>query len=112
MGLLRKTMSVSTAGLVPYRNKEERAAKYTKQTRNAARALVAQQAVDLQVQREQAEGVRQLNAQAEARRVEAAHQSQQQHRVAASGPPPGWYQDPDGELTRWWDGTAWTEHRK
>ena len=42
MGLLRKTMSFSTAGLVPYRNKEERATKYAKQTRNAARALVAQ----------------------------------------------------------------------
>ncbi len=111
MGLLRKTMSVSSAGLVPYRNKEERAAKYAKQTRNAARALVAQQAVDLQVQREQAEGMSQLNAQAEARRIEAAHQSQRPA-SAPSGPPPGWYQDPDGELTRWWDGTSWTEHRK
>ena len=111
MGLLRKTMSVSTAGLVPYRNKEERATKYAKQTLNAARALVAQQAVDLQLQRDQAEGVRQLNAQAEARRIEAAQQSRQGH-ATPSGPPPGWYQDPDGELTRWWDGTAWTEHRK
>lgn len=73
--MLRKTMSVSSAGLVPYRNKEERATKYAKQTRNAARALVAQQAVDLQLQRDQAEGVRQLNTQAEARRFEAAHQS-------------------------------------
>ncbi len=112
MGLLRKTMSVSTVGLVPYRNKEERAAKYAKQTRNAARALVAQQAVDLQLQREQAEGVRQLNAQAEARRIEAARQAQRAVEVSPSGPPPGWYKDPEGEMTRWWDGTAWTEHRK
>jgi hypothetical protein len=31
----------------------------------------------------------------------------------ASGPPPEWYKDPDGgEALRWWDGTAYTEHRK
>lgn len=30
-----------------------------------------------------------------------------------SGPPAGWYQDPDGVPgNRWWDGTAWTEHRQ
>ncbi|MEU3839870.1 DUF2510 domain-containing protein [Streptomyces sp. NPDC028635] len=28
-------------------------------------------------------------------------------------PPPGWYPDPTAEhLERWWDGTAWTEHRR
>ncbi|MGA5899845.1 DUF2510 domain-containing protein [Streptomyces venetus] len=28
-------------------------------------------------------------------------------------PPPGWYPDPHGpHLERWWDGTAWTEHRR
>ncbi|WP_328564590.1 DUF2510 domain-containing protein [Streptomyces coelicoflavus] len=28
-------------------------------------------------------------------------------------PPPGWYRDPSGpHLERWWDGTAWTEHRR
>ncbi|MFG3273728.1 DUF2510 domain-containing protein [Streptomyces luteogriseus] len=27
-------------------------------------------------------------------------------------PPPGWYPDPHApHLQRWWDGTAWTEHR-
>ncbi|MGH3509091.1 MAG: DUF2510 domain-containing protein [Nocardioidaceae bacterium] len=27
-------------------------------------------------------------------------------------PPAGWYQDPErADLKRWWDGTAWTEHR-
>ncbi|WP_030867434.1 DUF2510 domain-containing protein [Streptomyces sp. NRRL S-37] len=27
-------------------------------------------------------------------------------------PPPGWYRDPHApHLERWWDGTAWTEHR-
>ncbi|MFJ5895273.1 DUF2510 domain-containing protein [Streptomyces sp. NPDC093064] len=28
-------------------------------------------------------------------------------------PPPGWYRDPNApHLERWWDGTAWTEHRR
>jgi hypothetical protein len=28
-------------------------------------------------------------------------------------PPPGWYRDPrHPHLERWWDGTAWTEHRR
>ncbi|MBC2903455.1 DUF2510 domain-containing protein [Streptomyces cupreus] len=28
-------------------------------------------------------------------------------------PPPGWYRDPKApHLERWWDGTAWTEHRR
>ncbi|MGN7138785.1 DUF2510 domain-containing protein, partial [Streptomyces pseudogriseolus] len=28
-------------------------------------------------------------------------------------PPPGWYPDPHApHLERWWDGTAWTDHRR
>ncbi|TXS45849.1 DUF2510 domain-containing protein [Streptomyces sp. uw30] len=28
-------------------------------------------------------------------------------------PPPGWYRDPSApHMERWWDGTAWTEHRR
>ncbi|MER6124779.1 DUF2510 domain-containing protein [Streptomyces sp. NPDC001795] len=31
----------------------------------------------------------------------------------SSTPPPGWYRDPSYPLTeRWWDGAAWTDHRR
>jgi hypothetical protein len=31
----------------------------------------------------------------------------------SSSPPPGWYRDPSYPLTeRWWDGSAWTDHRR
>lgn len=38
-----------------------------------------------------------------------------QERAAAAAPsppppPPGWYPDPSGPGTRWWDGSAWTHH--
>lgn len=30
---------------------------------------------------------------------------------STSGPPAGWYDDPQGSARRrWWDGTKWTEH--
>lgn len=31
--------------------------------------------------------------------------------MSTSGPTPGWYPDPAGVGTRWWDGRAWTDHR-
>ncbi|MEV5989695.1 DUF2510 domain-containing protein [Streptomyces sp. NPDC052051] len=31
----------------------------------------------------------------------------------SSAPPPGWYRDPSYPLTeRWWDGAAWSDHRR
>ena len=27
-----------------------------------------------------------------------------------TAPVPGWYQDPQGQGLRWWDGTGWTTH--
>lgn len=48
MGITRKTLSICTLGLIPYRNREERQTRYARQTRNAARASVAMEAAQLQ----------------------------------------------------------------
>jgi hypothetical protein len=31
---------------------------------------------------------------------------------STQAPPPGWYENPDGHGSRWWDGSQWTEHRQ
>lgn len=103
MGLLRKMTSLSTLGLVDYRSDKERIAKYTRQTRNATRAAVAQNARMLTNQSNQL-------AQAHVHHVET---HVQRHELLApvpvQGPPPGWYPDPSGTI-RWWDSYRWTEH--
>jgi hypothetical protein len=47
MGVLRKSLSVASAGLIDFRSDKERIARYTRQTRNAVRTqpvpLVQQQ---------------------------------------------------------------------
>jgi hypothetical protein len=80
MGMTRKFASVMTVGLIDYRSDKERIAKYTRQTRNAARAQARQPAPQYYVQ------------------------PQQQPVI-----PPGWYRDPAGApMMRWWDGGQWT----
>ena len=32
--------------------------------------------------------------------------------MSAEMPPAGWYNDPEGDGLRWWDGSQWTEHRR
>ena len=71
MGLIRKSMSVSTLGMVSYRSKEDRAAKYAKQTRNAARAQVAQQALALEHQRQMINQADHANVREEVRDMRA-----------------------------------------
>lgn len=95
MGLFRKVTSISTLGIVPYHNGQEktartqkRAAKYAKQTRNAARVGAVAGVV----------GVVQNHS--------AAKQA------IPSGPmptaPAGWYPDPtDPRRVCWWDGFQW-----
>lgn len=111
MGIIRKATSLSTLGLVSYRGKAERANDYQKETRNAARAQVAQNAMQLEIQRQQLAALDHGNVREEVRDL------QQFQPIAPImppqpvpvGPPPGWYPDQqDQALVRWYDGTAWT----
>ena len=107
MGLIRKMMSVSTAGAVDFRSDKERTAAYTKAAKKQAK--------------EQTRLMRQQAAQqaAHTRAVEQAQVAQQQaaHQPTAPDPSPtpqlppaGWYPDQaDASLVRWFDGTQWTD---
>jgi len=106
VGLIRKTMSFGTMGVVSYRNKDERAVKYAKQTRNAARAQVVQNGLMLETQRQVVNGIDHGNVREEVRDMRAAQTS--------AAPPAGFYTDPQGDATllRWFDGTQWTDMTK
>jgi type II secretory pathway pseudopilin PulG len=96
VGIIRKTMSLSTLGLVDFRSDKERTARYTRQTRNAARAQVAQQAMDLELQ---------------SRQLAALDHANVREAVKPVTTEPGWYADPgDPTLVRWFDGRQWTGH--
>ena len=101
VGLIRKTMSLSTLGIVDYRGKDERAAKYSKQTRNAARAQVAQTAMMLENQRKQLAAADHANVREEVRDMRSA--------PPVAAPPAGSYNDQhDPTSLRWFDGSQWT----
>ncbi|MEU2349899.1 DUF2510 domain-containing protein [Modestobacter sp. NPDC049651] len=105
MGLIRKSMSLGTMGLVNYRSKDERTAKYAKQTRNAARVQVAQTAMMIENQRQQLAAADHANVREEVRDMRAV----QAPAPSPVGPPPGFYNDPDDPaVLRWFDGSQWT----
>src|SRR4051812_14418763 len=92
MGLMRKMTSMSTLGIVNYRSSDERSKRYAKQTRNAARAQVAQNAMALELQRQQLAALDHGNVREEVRDITAPAPMPTPATVGA--PPAGWYLDP------------------
>lgn len=79
MGLFRKTLSVSSFGLIDFRSDKERTARYTRQMRD------------------------------EQRRQTAMLRGGQHQQATATTAAPGWYPDPYGQSSqRYWDGANWT----
>jgi hypothetical protein len=115
VGLIRKTMSLTTVGIVDYRSKDERAAKYSKQTRNAARAQVAQTAMMLENQRKQLAAADHANVREEVRDMRSAPSVAAPPPAAPppAAPPAGFYNDQqDPTILRWFDGSQWTSMTK
>ncbi|MPQ96476.1 DUF2510 domain-containing protein [Modestobacter sp. I12A-02628] len=108
MGILRKTMSISTAGMIGYRSKGERAVKYAKQTRNAARVQVVQTGVMIENQRQMINQNDHANVREAVRDMRGELGAPAPVPVVA--PPAGFYSDPQGDasLLRWFDGLQWT----
>jgi hypothetical protein len=100
VGLFRKMTSLSTLGAVDFKSDKERTANYTKAAAKEAK--------------EQTRLMR-LQAAQEALRLQAEQTPQSAHQPVAAMPAPqlppaGWYPDQaDLSLTRWFDGTKWTE---
>jgi hypothetical protein len=90
MGLMRKAVSMSTAGMVDFRSDKERVARSARLTKRAAKG-------QNRLLKEQLELQRTMVAQMATGTPPAQ---------PGSTPPPGWYPDPTG-VTRWWDGRNW-----
>lgn len=122
MGIIRKATSISTLGLVDYRSDKERIARYGKQTRNATRAQVAQNAMQLELQRQQLAQGHVQHVEAQAQRIAPVGPEAYglpgpsgQHALPAGpsavpapivGPRAGWFTDEHG-WRHFWDGQAW-----
>lgn len=102
MGLMRKAASISTLGLVKYRSDSEQSKRIARQTRNAARAQVAQNQVMIAGQRAQ------LEAHVQGNGYQIARDATPAQAALPTVNPAGWYPDPtDSRAVCWWDGRQW-----
>lgn len=96
MGLIRKTMSVTTLGFIDFQSDKERVARSARLTKQATRRgnrLIGKQ----------------TRAQRRQHREMMAVQSMQVPMMPTQ-PAPGWYADAQPGYMRWWDGMRWTAH--
>lgn len=113
MGLIRKTMSISTLGIIDLRSDKERIARSTRKTKKAVVQQTKAAKRDARAARQQTAAHSQLiKEQNSLQREQTALQAAMvTPALSPAGPPPGWYPDPAGQpFRRWWDGVKWTEH--
>lgn len=112
MGLIRKTMSMTTLGAVDFRSDKERTAAYTKAAKKEAkkqtRLMEQQVAAHHNPQPAQQGWGSRLIAAAEAKKAEL-----DAAKTPASETPAGWYPDQTtpGQV-RYFDGTTWTNQTR
>lgn len=109
MGIIRKTMSMGTAGLVDFRSDKERIARNTKQTK---KSVQEQTKIQTELAAAQARAAAEQAAAAVAAQQFYANQARAQQVPAqtSTGAHPGWFYaqgDPPG-TERLWDGSQWT----
>lgn len=115
MGIIRKTMSASTVGLIDFRSDKERVARSARLTRKAVKEQTRQQAAYSNAQLEAQQHQIVIAAQQAALQQAALQQAALAYvtppqQPSPSGPPAGWYPTAQGDRMQWWDGYYWSEH--
>lgn len=123
MGLIRKSLAVTTVGLVRPNSKKQRVAKAQLKELKQQTRIMAEQERQAQLDREASfaakhgpslTGTHQQRM-TELDRIRAGAIASAANSVPANPasitlPPEGWYTHPDREdLLRWWDGADWTD---
>lgn len=102
MGVIRKTMSISTVGIIDFRSDKERIARSTRKTSKAAKEQTKLLQAQLDIQQHQM-----LQAQSASAIQHNATIIPSMQPVPVSMPP-GWYEI--NGISRWWNGNEWLDH--